>query len=59
MVAMLDQAGLAEYVGPFAGQVSGLIHEIEPASRIVERIVAETVDILARRLPAEVEVGLG
>lgn len=59
MVAMLDQAGLSEYVGPFAGQVSGLIHEIEPASRIVERIVAETVDILARRLPAEVEIGLG
>ena len=59
MVAMLDQAGRSEYVGPFAGQVSGLIHEIEPAARIVERLVEETVDLLGRRLPAQVDIGSG
>ncbi len=59
MVAMLDQAGHTEYVGPFAGQVSGLIHDVEPAATIVERLVEETVDRLARGLPAEVDLGGG
>jgi NAD(P)H-dependent flavin oxidoreductase YrpB (nitropropane dioxygenase family) len=57
MVDMLNRAGKSEYVGPFAGQVSGLVHEIKPAAKIVEELVAETVDILARRLPAAVQVG--
>ena len=59
MVAMLDQAGRSDYVGPFAGQVSGLIHEIEPAARIVERLVEETVEILGRRLPGTVTIAPG
>ncbi len=33
IVDMFNQAGNVEYVGPFAGQVSGLIDEIKPAAR--------------------------
>ncbi|MBW2243946.1 MAG: nitronate monooxygenase [Deltaproteobacteria bacterium] len=54
IVDMFNRAGKVEYVGPFAGQVSGLIHEIKPAAQIVEDMVEETVDILTRRLPENV-----
>ena len=43
-----------EYVGPFSGQVAGLIGEIQPAGKVVEEMVAEAVDILARKLPETV-----
>ena len=56
VVDMLQQAGRSDYVGPFAGQVSGLIHEIQPAADIVADMVAETVDILSNRLPNTVQV---
>jgi NAD(P)H-dependent flavin oxidoreductase YrpB (nitropropane dioxygenase family) len=56
IVDMLNRAGNTEYVGPFAGQVSGLIHEIKPAARIVEEMVEETADILTRRIPESVTV---
>jgi nitronate monooxygenase len=56
VVDMLNQAGREEYVGPFAGQVAGLIHEIEPAGRIVERMVEEAAEILTRKLPESVVV---
>lgn len=56
IVDMFNQAGNVEYVGPFAGQVSGLIHEIKPAARIVEDMVEEAADILTRRLPDTVTV---
>jgi NAD(P)H-dependent flavin oxidoreductase YrpB (nitropropane dioxygenase family) len=54
LVDMFNTAGQKEYVGPFAGQVSGMIHEVEPAARIVERMVEEAVDILTRKLPESV-----
>jgi len=54
MVAMFTKAGMKEYIGPFAGQVVGLIHEIKPAAKILEDMVAETVDILTRKLPESV-----
>ena len=54
MVEMFTKAHKKEYIGPFAGQVSGLIKEIKPAARILEDMVAETVDILVRRLPEAV-----
>ena len=57
VVEMFNQAGNVEYVGPFAGQVSGLIDEILPAARIVEQMVEEAVDILTRRLPENVQAG--
>jgi hypothetical protein len=31
-----------------------MIHEVEPAARIVERMVEEAVDILTRKLPESV-----
>ncbi len=57
VVDMLNEAGKSDYVGPFAGQVSGLISEIRPAADIVADMVAETVDILDRRLPTMVDTG--
>jgi hypothetical protein len=51
MVEMFTRAQRAEYVGPFAGQVSGLIKEIKPAAEILKDMVEEAVDILGRRLP--------
>jgi NAD(P)H-dependent flavin oxidoreductase YrpB (nitropropane dioxygenase family) len=56
IVDMFNRAGNVEYVGPFAGQVSGLIREIQPASEIVEQMVEEAADILTRRLPETVSV---
>ncbi len=57
IVDMFNQAGNVEYVGPFAGQVSGLIHEIKPAAQIVADMVEEAADILTRKLPETVTVG--
>jgi NAD(P)H-dependent flavin oxidoreductase YrpB (nitropropane dioxygenase family) len=54
MVEMFTKAEKFEYVGPFAGQVSGLIDEIKPAAQILEDMVEGAVDVLARRLPEEV-----
>ena len=57
LVDMFNRAGKKEYVAPFAGQVSGLIHEIKPAAEIVAELVEETADILGRRLPESVTIG--
>jgi hypothetical protein len=54
MVEMFTKAQKFEYVGPFAGQVSGLIDEIKPAAKILAEMVEGAVDVLARRLPEEV-----
>jgi len=51
---MFNRAQKEEFMGPFSGQVSGLIKEIKPAAVILEEMVAETVDILSRRLPETV-----
>jgi NAD(P)H-dependent flavin oxidoreductase YrpB (nitropropane dioxygenase family) len=56
IVDMFNRAGNVEYVGPFAGQVSGLIHEIKPAAQIVDEMVEEAADILTRRLPESVSI---
>jgi NAD(P)H-dependent flavin oxidoreductase YrpB (nitropropane dioxygenase family) len=57
LLAAFIEAGKDDYVGGLAGQVSGLIKEIKPAKEVLEEMVAETVDILARRLPEAVKVG--
>lgn len=54
MLASCIQAHKDEYVGGFAGQVSGLIKEIKPARQVLEEMVEEAVDILTRRLPESV-----
>lgn len=50
------EAGKSDYVGGLAGQVSGIIHEIKPARELLEQMVAETVDILSRKLPETVRL---
>jgi NAD(P)H-dependent flavin oxidoreductase YrpB (nitropropane dioxygenase family) len=50
LMASFIQAGLEDYVGGFAGQVSGIIRDIKPAASVVEDMVEEAHDILARRL---------
>jgi NAD(P)H-dependent flavin oxidoreductase YrpB (nitropropane dioxygenase family) len=54
LLAAFIEAEKSEYVGGLAGQVSGLIKEIKPARQVLEEMVEETVDILARKLPESV-----
>jgi NAD(P)H-dependent flavin oxidoreductase YrpB (nitropropane dioxygenase family) len=56
IVEVFNRAGNVEYVAPFAGQVSSLIHEIKPAAQIVAEMVEEAAEILTRRLPESVKV---
>ncbi|MFW5989687.1 MAG: NAD(P)H-dependent flavin oxidoreductase, partial [Desulfosudaceae bacterium] len=46
-----------DYVSGFAGQVSGLIHEIKPAAEVVSEMAAEAADILTRQMPRTVRTG--
>ena len=54
MVDMFLKGKANDYVAPFSGQVSGLIKEIKPAAKVLEEMVEETVDILARRMPENI-----
>jgi len=56
LIEMFNQANMIDYVGPFSGQVAGLIKEIKPAAQILTEMVEEAVDILTRRLPESVMV---
>ncbi len=56
IVDMFNRAGNVDYVGPFAGQVSGLIDEIPPAAKIVENMVEEAAEILTHKLPETVTI---
>ena len=47
------QANVDDYIGGFAGQASGMIKEIKPASEVLEDMVAEAADILTK-LPENV-----
>ena len=52
----LIKANQDEYIGGFAGQVSGLIKEIKPAGEVLLDMVEEAADILTRKLPENVTV---
>jgi NAD(P)H-dependent flavin oxidoreductase YrpB (nitropropane dioxygenase family) len=54
IVEMFTRARKDEYVGPFSGQVAGLIKEIKPAAEILMDMAAGAADILARKLPESV-----
>lgn len=54
VIGSFHKAKKFEYVGPFSGQISGLIDEIKPAGKVVEEMVNEAVDILCNRIPDEV-----
>jgi NAD(P)H-dependent flavin oxidoreductase YrpB (nitropropane dioxygenase family) len=54
MVEMFNNAEKKDYMGPFSGQISGLIKEIKPAALILEDMVEEAADILTRKMPETV-----
>ncbi len=54
LLAGFVRSGHDDYVSGFAGQVSGLIHDIKPAAQVVEEMVETAADILARKLPETV-----
>ena len=56
LLAGFIRSGHDDYVSGFAGQVSGLIHDIKPAARVVEEMVETAADILTRKLPESVTV---
>ena len=56
MVEMFNKAERKEFIGPFSGQVAGLIKEIKPAAQVLEEMVEEAADILSRILPENVIV---
>ena len=56
LAEMFNKAEKKEFMGPFSGQVSGLIKEIKPAAVILEEMVEEAADILMRKLPGEVTI---
>jgi nitronate monooxygenase len=56
LAEMFNKAEKKEYMGPFSGQVSGLIKEIKPAAAILEDMVEEAAEILTKKLPAEVTI---
>ncbi|MGC9324163.1 MAG: NAD(P)H-dependent flavin oxidoreductase [Desulfomonilia bacterium] len=56
LFASFVEAHKDEYMSGFAGQVSGIIHEIKSAREVVEDMVEEAADILTRRLPENVQV---
>lgn len=57
LAEMFNRAEKKEFMGPFSGQVSGMITEIKPAAEIVEEMVGEAVEILSKKLPQDVKVG--
>ena len=56
LVEMFNRAGKKEFIGPFSGQVVGLIDEIKPAGEILLDIVEEAAEILTKKLPENVTV---
>lgn len=49
------EANKEDYIGGFAGQAMGMIHEIKPAAEVLADMVAEAADILTKKLPASVK----
>jgi NAD(P)H-dependent flavin oxidoreductase YrpB (nitropropane dioxygenase family) len=46
-----------DYMGGFAGQVSGIISDIKPARQVVDEMVDRAAEIIAHTLPSHVKVG--
>lgn len=59
MVYSVRQAGREDLLMNAAGQVSGLLHERRPAAAILNAMVGQAADILARRIPETVTVRVG
>jgi nitronate monooxygenase len=56
LLASFIEANKTDFVGGLAGQVSGIIKEIKPAAQVLEELVEQAADILARKLPESVVV---
>ncbi len=54
LVKMFEKAEMNDYISPFSGQIAGMITEIKPAAQVVEEMVEQAVEILARTLPSNV-----
>ncbi|MDP7638728.1 MAG: nitronate monooxygenase [Candidatus Hydrogenedentes bacterium] len=54
VIGSFHKAKKYEFVGPFSGQVSGLINDVPSAKEVVEQMVEQAVDILAQKLPETV-----
>ncbi len=52
-----SQPGSSDYSFNPCGQITGMIKEIKPAGEVVEEMVAEAIEILTKRFPAEVVTG--
>jgi nitronate monooxygenase len=48
------EANKADYIGGFAGQAAGIIHEIKPAGEVLQDMVDGAVEILTKKLPGDV-----
>ena len=51
VIGSFHKAGKYEFCGPFSGQVSGLITEIQSAKEVIDEMVEHAVDILSRKMP--------
>jgi len=56
LLERLHQTGMTDYLSGLAGQISGMITEIKSAAQVVEEIVSEAIEILQKRLPADVKI---
>ncbi len=56
LLSCFIKANKTDYVGGFAGQISGIIRDIKPAGDVLRDMVLETVDILTRKMPQNVTV---
>ena len=54
MIEMFSQAEMTDHAAPFFGQNAGMIDDIKLVAKVLKDMVEETVDILTRRLPANV-----
>ncbi len=52
----LQQTEMTRYLSGLAGQVSGMIIKVKSAVEVMEDIVSEAVDILEKKMPAEVRI---
>jgi nitronate monooxygenase len=55
LLSSFIKANKEEYIGGFAGQISGIIKEIKPAGQVLEDMVEQAVEILTDKLPRDVK----
>jgi NAD(P)H-dependent flavin oxidoreductase YrpB (nitropropane dioxygenase family) len=58
LVHSVDQAGRHDLLMNAAGQTSGMLKQSRPASEILEEMVGEAAEVLAKGLPSRVEASL-